>query len=75
MNATVTDFERPFALVTGASSGIGYELARKLAERGYDLIMVSENADKLNDAVTALSEIDETTQVMPYTPTSHNAKV
>lgn len=63
MNATVTDFERPFALVTGASSGIGYELARKLAERGYDLIMVAENADKLNDAVTTLSEIDESTQV------------
>lgn len=63
MNATVTDFERPLALVTGASSGIGYELARKLAERGYDLLMVAENADKLNDAVSTLSEIDETTQV------------
>ena len=63
MNAPVTDFERPLALVTGASSGIGYELARKLAERGYDLIMVAENADKLGDAVTTLSEIDESTQV------------
>ncbi len=63
MNASVTDFERPLALVTGASSGIGYELARKLAERGYDLLMVAENADKLDEAANALSEIDEATQV------------
>jgi uncharacterized protein len=63
MNATVTDFERPLAVVTGASSGIGYELARKLAERGYDLVMVAENSDKLNEAANTLSEIDEVTQV------------
>jgi short-subunit dehydrogenase len=29
------------AVVTGASSGIGYELARELAKRGYDLIVAS----------------------------------
>jgi short-subunit dehydrogenase len=63
MNAIITDFERPLALVTGASSGIGYELARKLAERGYDLVMVAENADKLTEAASILSEIDEHTQV------------
>ncbi len=36
MNAT-----KPYALVTGASSGIGYQYARLLAERGYNLIIVS----------------------------------
>jgi short-subunit dehydrogenase len=30
--------DRPFAVVTGASSGIGYELARVFAENGYDLL-------------------------------------
>ena len=35
--------EIPFAVVTGASSGIGYELARQFAEHGFDLLITSEN--------------------------------
>jgi uncharacterized protein len=36
------------ALVTGASDGIGYELAHLLAQDGYRLILVSRNTEKLN---------------------------
>ena len=35
---------RPLALVTGASSGIGYELARIAAQEGYDLIVAADDS-------------------------------
>jgi uncharacterized protein len=34
---------RPLAVVTGASSGIGYALAKVFAENGFDLVIAAEN--------------------------------
>lgn len=36
------------ALITGASSGIGRDIARELSERGYNLIIVARNVEALN---------------------------
>lgn len=38
----MTDPERPLALVTGASSGIGRELAKQFAYNGFDLIVTAK---------------------------------
>ena len=37
------------ALVTGASSGIGRDIAIELSNRGYDLILVARNKEKLEE--------------------------
>jgi short-subunit dehydrogenase len=43
----------PFAVITGASSGIGYELARQFAEHGFDLLITSETK-RIEDAAQQL---------------------
>ena len=38
-----------YALITGASSGFGYEFARLFAAEGYNLILVARNLEKLRE--------------------------
>src|SRR5438128_2049027 len=40
--------QRAFAIVTGASSGIGYYLAKECAENGFDLLIAADDP-KIND--------------------------
>jgi short-subunit dehydrogenase len=37
--------DRPLAVVTGASTGIGYELAKGCAEDGFDLIVAADEPE------------------------------
>jgi len=45
-----------FAVVTGASTGIGFELARQFAEHGFDLVVAAENPE-LGEAAAQLRSI------------------
>jgi short-subunit dehydrogenase len=48
--------ERPVAVVTGASRGLGFLLARTLGRRGYDLVVCARSADGLAAARPDLVE-------------------
>src|SRR3954471_9845587 len=54
---------RPLALVTGASSGIGYELARQFATNGFDLVVAAED-DGIQTAGSELQALGAQTQVV-----------
>lgn len=61
MNSSLT---RPLAVVTGASSGIGYELAKQFAQNGFDLVVTATGSsiDKAAQAFEELGALVETVQ-------------
>jgi len=51
----VVDLKKKVAVVTGASSGIGFEFCRVLADAGCELVLISNQTDELSDAAKSLS--------------------
>jgi short-subunit dehydrogenase len=47
--------QEKFAVVTGGSSGIGFELARQFLENGFDVLIAAEEQAPLEEAATRLS--------------------
>lgn len=54
---------RPLAVVTGASSGIGYELAKCCARNGFDLVIAADDA-AINDAAGAFRQLGAAVQAV-----------
>lgn len=48
--------DKNYVLITGASSGIGYEIAKLYAIDGYNLVLVARNIDKLKKVKSELSK-------------------
>jgi short-subunit dehydrogenase len=49
-------FDKRLAVVTGASSGIGYELAKQFAQNGFDLVIAADS-DRINAAAESLRQL------------------
>lgn len=56
-----------YTVITGASSGIGYETALAFAARGKNLILVARRVDKLEELKSAIQNIDATVDVIVHT--------
>jgi uncharacterized protein len=54
--ATENNSQKGYALITGGSEGIGYELAKCFAEDGYDLVLVARTEEDLQQRASALTQ-------------------
>lgn len=67
------DFEGRVALVTGASRGIGYQLAKQLAARGAHVIAIARTVGGLEDLDDEIQSAGGQATLVPVDLTDHDA--
>jgi short-subunit dehydrogenase len=53
------EFDGNWVLITGATTGIGYEMARILASKGHNLVLVCHDEERLCQVARELNEISD----------------
>ena len=64
--------QKPWALVTGASAGIGAEFCRQLAAQGYQLVLVARRIDRLQHIADELKKFHDTHSLIIMADLSQN---
>ena len=72
---TLFDLSGKTALVTGSSQGIGFALARGLAEAGASVVLNGRDTAKLNAAVSPLAGEGHSVTTVRGTPAQRKAHV
>ncbi len=59
--------EDSWAVVTGSSDGIGFECAKHLAEKGFNIVLMARNLEKLNDCALKIQRVNTESGKTPKT--------
>ena len=63
------------ALITGASSGIGKDMAKILNQKGYDLVLVARDIEKLEQTKKELEKSDQNEQTIENSKIEKHIKI